>query len=150
MSTDQLRHDPPPDPVELDAEASEAFTRRGKASGIACPECNGGIFELDVEGVPHFRCRVGHAYTAESLYLEQRASLEAALWTALRALEESAELANRLVTRSERWGNVRAASSFRHNAAVYIERAQLIRGVLRTGLPAVGDGEQPAGARNAS
>jgi two-component system, chemotaxis family, protein-glutamate methylesterase/glutaminase len=146
MSADRFHGEPPPDPVELDAEASEAFTRRGKPAGIACPECNGGIFELDVEGVPHFRCRVGHAYSAESLYLEQRASLETALWTALRALEESAELARRLVTRSSQRGNQRAADSFQHNADVYMERAEVIRGVLRHGLPVVGESEQPAAA----
>jgi two-component system chemotaxis response regulator CheB len=132
--------------VELDAEASEAFTRQGKASGIACPECNGGIFELNIDGVPHYRCRVGHAYSADSLYLEQRASLETALWTALRALEESAELAHRLVSRSTQRGNLRAADSFRHNADVYTERAELIRGVLRNGLPLVGESEQPPAA----
>jgi two-component system, chemotaxis family, protein-glutamate methylesterase/glutaminase len=146
MPSDRARREPPPDPVELDAEASEAFTRQGKASGIACPECNGGIFELNIDGVPHYRCRVGHAYSADSLYLEQRASLETALWTALRALEESAELAHRLVSRSTQRGNLRAADSFRHNADVYTERAELIRGVLRNGLPLVGESEQPPAA----
>jgi two-component system chemotaxis response regulator CheB len=135
-----------PDPLELDAVASEAFTRTGKASSIACPECKGGIFEMEVEGVPHFRCRVGHAYSAESLYLEHRASLETALWTALRALEGSAELARRLVTRSAQRGNQRSAESFQHNADVYTERAELIRGVLRNGLPVVGESEQPTAA----
>jgi two-component system chemotaxis response regulator CheB len=146
MPSDKSRRDPPPDPVELDAVASEAFTKTGKASGIACPECNGGIFEMEVEGVPHFRCRVGHAYTAESLYLEHRASLETALWTAMRALEESAELARRLVTRSAQRGSQRAADSFQHNADVYTERAELIRGVLRNGLPVMGESEQPTAA----
>ena len=146
MSSDPSRREPPADPVELDAEASEAFTQQGRSLGIACPECNGGIFEIHVEGAPEFRCRVGHAYSAQSLYLEKRASLETALWTALRTLEESAELARRLVTRSTRFGNGRAADSFQHNADVYTERAEVIRRVLRDGLPVGAESEQPASA----
>ena len=142
----EARTETPADPVELDAVSSEALTRQGTAAGIACPECNGGIFELEVDGVSQFRCRVGHAYSAESLYVEQRASLEAALWTAMRALEESAELARRLVTRCMERGHPRAADSFRHDADAYTERAEVIRGVLRHGLPVVGEGEQPASA----
>jgi two-component system chemotaxis response regulator CheB len=146
MPPEDPRRVPPLDPVELDAAASEAFTRKGRSSGLTCPECHGGIFEVDVEGVPVYRCRVGHAFSSDTLYVEQRASLETALWTALRALEESAELSRRLESRSSQRGNAKAAGSFRHSAEVYLERAQVIRDVLEHGLPTGGDGELSASA----
>jgi two-component system chemotaxis response regulator CheB len=138
-------HDPsrpvPLDPVELDAEASEAFTKQGRATGLTCPECHGGIFELDGEGTPRYRCRVGHAFSFDTLYVEQRASLETALWTALRALEESAELATRIATRASQRDQTSMAELYRRNAGMYLDRARVIRDVLREGLPESGDGE---------
>jgi two-component system chemotaxis response regulator CheB len=129
------------DPVELDPGASEAFTKQGESSGLTCPECHGGIFEINTNGAVQYRCRTGHAFTGESLFAEQRASVEAALWTALRSLEESAELANRLAERAQGRSNDRAAGSYRRNAAMYWERAGVIREVLENGLMRSGESE---------
>jgi two-component system chemotaxis response regulator CheB len=138
---------PSPDPVELEEPAIEALARSGESTGFTCPECHGGIFAMRLEGSQHFRCRVGHAFTAETLLAEQRASLEAALWTALRALEESVEMARRLEGRSSARGNRRAAESFAQNARTGDERARVIRELLRVGLPGEGDGEILVSAR---
>jgi two-component system chemotaxis response regulator CheB len=138
---------PVPDPVELEEPAIEALARSGEATGFTCPECHGGIFAVQLEGSQQFRCRVGHAFTAESLFAEQNASLEAALWTALRALEESAEMARRLQARAIARGNLRTAEAFAHNARTYDERARVIRDLLRVGLPGEGDGEMLVSAR---
>jgi two-component system chemotaxis response regulator CheB len=129
------------DPVELDPGASEAFTKQGESSGLTCPECHGGVFETDRNGAVQYRCRTGHAFTGESLFAEQRTSVEAALWTALRSLEESAELAHRLAERAQSRSNDRAADSYRRNAAMYWERAGVIREVLENGLMRSGESE---------
>jgi two-component system chemotaxis response regulator CheB len=146
MPSDDPRQPLALDPVELDAVASEAFTKQGEPTGLTCPECHGGIFELDAAGTPRYRCRVGHAFSGDTLYVEQRASLETALWTALRALEESADMANRLVSRASRRGQASLATTFRRNAEAYLERAKVIRDVLHAGLPGDGDGEQAVSA----
>lgn len=78
-----------------------------------------------MSGIPQYRCRVGHAFSGDSLYVEQRASLQTALWAALRALEESADLASRLVDRSTWRGNALAAETCGRDAAVYLERAEV-------------------------
>lgn len=65
-------------------------------SGLACPECGGSLFERTDTELIHFRCRIGHAYSPETLLAEQEQSLEATLWAAVRALEENAALARRM------------------------------------------------------
>ncbi|MEZ4520292.1 MAG: hypothetical protein R3A46_01435 [Thermomicrobiales bacterium] len=51
-----------------------------------------------------FRCRVGHAYTTESLLNAQNDAYEAALWTALRALEERVDMYSGMARRARERG----------------------------------------------
>jgi two-component system, chemotaxis family, protein-glutamate methylesterase/glutaminase len=136
----------PVDPVELDTDASESFSKIGAPTGLSCPECHGGIFELGLEtgGTPRYRCRVGHAFSEETLFAEQKASLEVALWTAVRALEESAELARRMQKRARSRASDRAAEQYARDARAYDERARAIRDVLHHGLPTIGEGSGSA------
>jgi two-component system chemotaxis response regulator CheB len=46
--------------------------------------------------VLRFRCRVGHAYSEDGMRAAYSESVESALWTAVRALEESAALERKL------------------------------------------------------
>ncbi|MEU4557781.1 chemotaxis protein CheB [Actinoplanes sp. NPDC023936] len=92
---------PEADPV-LDAEVAAAdllpitSDKLAPPAGYGCPNCGGSLFLIEERPVPRFRCRVGHAWSPESLLDEQAEALESALWMALRALEEKAALSHRM------------------------------------------------------
>lgn len=109
----------------------------GEPAVFGCPECGGPLLEVEGGGTLRFRCRVGHALKAESLDEAQAESVEAALWSALRALEERGELARRIARRLAE-GNARnERARYVESAGEADEHAALIRDVLRRGLTAV-------------
>lgn len=65
----------------------------GPASGFTCPDCNGSLVTV---GEDNFRCRVGHAWTPDSLLAARDDEVENALWIALRSLQEKAKLSRQL------------------------------------------------------
>jgi two-component system chemotaxis response regulator CheB len=69
---------------------------------LSCPDCNGGLAEVDVSGLRYYRCHVGHQYGPQSLEAAQREAVEAKLWAAAAALEEHAALARHLATQPGR------------------------------------------------
>lgn len=69
----------------------------GTPSGYTCPDCNGSLISID-EG--RFRCRVGHAWTADALLAARDQEVEGALWVALRSLQEKAKLARQLAEKA--------------------------------------------------
>jgi two-component system chemotaxis response regulator CheB len=72
---------------------------------MSCPECNGGLAEVEFTGVRYYRCHVGHQYSPRSLEAAQREAAEAKLWAAAAALEEHAALARHLALHSVEAGD---------------------------------------------
>jgi two-component system chemotaxis response regulator CheB len=99
-------------------------------AGYGCPSCGGSLFEVTDQPVPRYRCRVGHAWSPQSLLDEQAVSMESALWMALRALEEKAALSRRMAENRQRR---RSAAGYDYVAmADDAERATtLIRNLIR-------------------
>jgi two-component system chemotaxis response regulator CheB len=92
------------DPAESGTAAIADGPFPGPPSALTCPDCGGALWE-QVEGeVIRYRCHVGHAYTADSMVGAHATLAEAALWTAVRALEEKAQLSRRLAERSQSRG----------------------------------------------
>jgi two-component system chemotaxis response regulator CheB len=111
-------------------DAIEDEDRPGRPSGFACPDCGGALWELTEGDLIRFRCRVGHAWSANGLVAEQSESIETALWTALRALEERASLCTRVAERMSAKGINTSAARFRDQAADSRRRAATLRQVL--------------------
>jgi two-component system chemotaxis response regulator CheB len=107
-------------------------TQAGIPSTMSCPECHGVLWEHRDGNVLAFRCRVGHAFTEEALLAIQAEQLEAALWTALRALEEHSALSRRLAARAATRGHSHSASTFTEHAMDAEHHASTIRSVLST------------------
>jgi two-component system chemotaxis response regulator CheB len=103
LCSERLEASPPPtDPVLAGEVAVAAFGEPSTdhlpsaPSGFGCPSCGGALFSLGNSAVPRLRCRIGHAWSPESLLDEQAVATEGALWLALRALEEKADLSRRM------------------------------------------------------
>jgi two-component system chemotaxis response regulator CheB len=136
--------------AEMEPETLEGDERPGDPSGYACPACHGVLWEVHEGEIVRFRCRVGHAYAAESLLAEQSESLDAAMWTAFRALKESASLARRMSERARSRGHNLAADRFSGQARDAEERDSIIRSVLVRGevnVPAESEEGNGAGSR---
>ena len=118
------------DIAEWDLATMKEQSRPGDPSRYTCPECHGVLFEMDEAGLLRFRCRVGHAYSAETLMSEQSLSLEAALWAALRSLEENVALTQRMAERMRERGNRRSAERFDEQAEELQARVSVIRKAL--------------------
>jgi two-component system, chemotaxis family, protein-glutamate methylesterase/glutaminase len=113
--------------AELNMAEIENENRPGRPSAFACPDCGGVLWELENEGFLRFRCRVGHAYTARHLGAEQRHAVETALWSALRALEESASLYRRMAERAGSSSHPKTAEQFKERASNTTANARVLR-----------------------
>ena len=110
---------------------------RDDAAGTryTCPDCGGVLFMQDEDGLTRFRCSVGHAYSIESLSNAQASQLEGALWTAVRALEDRAQLLRHIAQQSQHRGARRSEKAFREQANDLEARASVIRDAIESARP---------------
>jgi two-component system chemotaxis response regulator CheB len=105
------------------------------------------MWQIDDGALVRYRCRVGHAYTAEAMLAAQSEDVEAALWVALETLEESANVARRLAERSRQHHTPLAAVRLEERARRADERADVIRRGLLNGLTGAPTAEPSGEAR---
>jgi two-component system chemotaxis response regulator CheB len=116
--------------AELDLDVIGDESPPGRPSSLSCPDC-GGVLRLVEDGhLLRFPCRVGHAYGAESLLGAQSDTIEEALWTALRALEERIDLHRRVSRRLRERGDGRRAENYERQALESEPHVKVLREVL--------------------
>lgn len=103
----------------------------GTPSPYACPDCHGVLNHIPDDGILRFRCRTGHAWSAESLVAQQDDDVEEALWTALRVLEERGEMSRKLAEQARQGSRDWSDEHFRRRAEEAERSAELLRAVLR-------------------
>jgi two-component system chemotaxis response regulator CheB len=128
--------------AEMDPYEMHDTDRPGTPSGFGCPDCAGALFQIPDGSLLRYRCRVGHAWSAESLLARQTTALEGALWVALRNLEERAALNTDLGDRADDRGHDKAATQFRENVDEAMGAAELVRQLItEIGTTISGDSE---------
>jgi two-component system, chemotaxis family, protein-glutamate methylesterase/glutaminase len=105
------------DPMTLEADGVD----------VSCPDCGGALQEITAGSFRRYRCRVGHVLSPETLLNGKGIELEAALWAAVRTLEEAATVARRLADRSRENGVPYAARRFEARQVDAAQRADLVR-----------------------
>lgn len=110
---------------------------------LTCPDCGGGLAEVNDSKPLRYRCHTGHAFTAGTLARLQEGSAEYALWSGVRALQEREILLRRVAA-------VASATGDRTQAAVGQAQADRVRTQIRAlekfarAEDGAGSGERPA------
>jgi two-component system, chemotaxis family, protein-glutamate methylesterase/glutaminase len=116
-NNDVTKHDIPED-IRLEsaiAERTAVSIDDVRALGVyaetSCPDCGGGLWQMNNDHLLRFRCHTGHTYTADELLNKQRHSLENTLWVALRMMEERRNLLRKMAEDELNRGWIKSASS---------------------------------------
>ncbi len=100
----------------------------GNRVPLACPECGGPTWEIDLDGSPRYRCHIGHSLSTQSMLACQEKEIEQALWTAYRSLEEKARLQAKMASRGDDASTV--TRMFREREQETRGQAERLRGLL--------------------
>jgi two-component system chemotaxis response regulator CheB len=97
-----LARDPvSPQPARLSSEVIAAVKSETKPEfALTCPECRSSLRENHLGMILQFSCRAGHTFAPDGLLAEQSEAIERALWSSLTAIEERAQLIQRLEIQS--------------------------------------------------
>lgn len=87
---------------------------------------------------------MGRAYSSDTLTADQAVTVERALWTALRALEEQAGVKRHLGERAARQGRAATARQFESRAVELEEQGTPVRDLLLVGVGAARTSDTPA------
>jgi two-component system chemotaxis response regulator CheB len=110
--------------AQWDVDALQSHKRPGTPSPFVCPNCKGDLWEIQQEGLFHFRCRIGHAFSPLALLASQAEALDDTLNEAFRALKEKAHMEARMAKR------VDAADYHEKQAQDNDQHASVIREML--------------------
>lgn len=118
----------------------ETNTASRSHSDFTCPECGGPLYRAKEERAETYDCLVGHRWAPEALAERQSASVEQALWLAIRSLEERGKLTEGLAEAARGRGHSASAGQFAAAAEEARQAAASIREVA-SGMSVQGTSE---------
>jgi two-component system chemotaxis response regulator CheB len=130
---------PPPVPETLRIEArltelamqdTDWHEVPSRPTDFTCPECSGAIREIEGEPIPRYRCRVGHAYSADELVAAKDRAVEDALWLALQTLQERAQMLESMAGEDRLRGRTHSAGGYEERAREARVAADRLRALL--------------------
>lgn len=133
--------------VKMETPLLSEHNFTGKPSAFSCPDCGGVLWEIQDDTFLRFRCRVGHAFSAENALVAQGEQIEEALWTALKALEEKGNLSQRMAELAREKHQYRSVQYFENNAQQVEKDALVLRQLLLQFHVANNDREGPGGEK---
>jgi two-component system chemotaxis response regulator CheB len=118
--------------TDMIRDARSKLVHNGQPVGLGCPECGGGMSVVTTGRALHYVCHEGHSYSPETFLAARDDNIEAAVWTALSAMQEKVTVLEELAARAARTG--RDEEHGRHHAAAeQVSRAaDLLRRQLLT------------------
>jgi len=111
----------------------ESMDSIGARTPYTCPTCNGTLWQINSSEPPRFRCHTGHAFTKDALVVAQNEHLEQALWSAVRLMEEKANLYRHLSTRRKAQGHFNSAVEYDQSAATLDDEVVELKRILVEG-----------------
>ena len=81
---------------ERSATTVEGVGRLGERTLYSCPDCGGGLWQIQSGKIKHYRCHIGHVFSESDLLIKQSEEMENTLWVAVRMMEERKLLLNKL------------------------------------------------------
>ncbi|MGC4940490.1 chemotaxis protein CheB [Kribbella sp. DT2] len=113
------------------------------AAGLLCPDCGRELSMRDRDAEA-FRCQAGHAWSADALLATADHRMQAALWTALQALDEKTALTRQMEGTARDRGSDDRAGRYSASGQETDAAARLIRARLTSGLPGSDKDGDPA------
>jgi two-component system chemotaxis response regulator CheB len=123
-------NDPPPGAGGPAQESGSQPLSESREATTICPECGGVLTQRREAGTTLWQCRVGHRYSPEGLLDAQAMDVEAAMWAAVRALEDRSRLLEQMADAFEPRGQARSARSFREKGRAAEQQARVVREAL--------------------
>ena len=99
-------------------------------SPYVCPDCKGGLWQLDDTSPARYRCHTGHGFTLRSLLHAQAEASDGALWSALRALQEKRMLLGELAGDGDAQDPDATPTRLRDDSARLACQVELLRNLL--------------------
>lgn len=96
-------------------------------SALVCPDCHGGLWEINAASPPRYRCHTGHGYSLRTLAIAHAESTDAALWSAIRALKEKEMILRRLANVADERQDATARETNLLQADVVSNQAAVLR-----------------------
>jgi two-component system chemotaxis response regulator CheB len=108
----------------------------GTLTPYTCPDCHGAIWQLGQDEPLKLRCHVGHSFTGEVFSTEQSQSVENALWSAVRVMEEKVTFSRQLAARKREQNLHKAADSYEKQASALDNEVTRVRDLIVVGIAA--------------
>jgi two-component system chemotaxis response regulator CheB len=107
----------------------EEYAKVGKLSENTCPECGGPLREAPGEML-RYRCLTGHAFSGDALAGQTRHDIESSLWSAIRLLQQRANIERSLAQKQSERGRLQGADQYATRAAEAEGHAAVLRELL--------------------